>query len=67
MTCGKKKIYVLVEKYNIPFIDADYDVDNWFSWAKGMEWEPEKEYAVQCVLICVLNVRHYTLMKMDLT
>jgi len=27
---------------NIPFIDADYDRDNWFKRAKGMEWEPER-------------------------
>lgn len=26
----------------IPFVDADYDTDNWFSRTKGMEWEPEK-------------------------
>lgn len=30
------------EKLNIPFIDADYDVDNWFERARGMEWEPER-------------------------
>ena len=29
-------------KYNIPFIDADYDVKNWFELTKGMEWEPER-------------------------
>ncbi len=29
-------------KHNIPFIDADYDKDNWFERAKGMEWEPER-------------------------
>ena len=27
---------------NIPFIDADYDVDNWFERTKGMEWDPER-------------------------
>jgi epoxyqueuosine reductase len=27
---------------NIPFIDADYDVDNWFERTKGMEFEPER-------------------------
>lgn len=26
----------------IPFVDADYDTDNWFARTKGMEWEPEK-------------------------
>jgi predicted adenine nucleotide alpha hydrolase (AANH) superfamily ATPase len=30
------------QKMNIPFIDADYDSDNWFARVKGMEWEPEK-------------------------
>ncbi|MDE1171567.1 MAG: epoxyqueuosine reductase QueH [Verrucomicrobium sp.] len=30
------------EKMGIPFIDADYDTDNWFARVKGMEWAPEK-------------------------
>ena len=30
------------EKEGVPFIDADYDTDNWFARAKGLEWEPEK-------------------------
>jgi predicted adenine nucleotide alpha hydrolase (AANH) superfamily ATPase len=30
------------ELHNIPFVDADYDKDNWFERAKGMEWEPER-------------------------
>ena len=30
------------KKMNIPFIDADYDRDNWFKRAKGLEWEPER-------------------------
>ena len=30
------------EKHGVPFVDADYDTDNWFERAKGMEWEPEK-------------------------
>jgi epoxyqueuosine reductase len=30
------------EKMRIPFIDADYDVDNWFARARGMEREPER-------------------------
>lgn len=30
------------EQHNVPFIDADYDTDNWFERAKGMEWEPER-------------------------
>ena len=30
------------KKMDIPFIDADYDVDNWYERAKGMEFEPER-------------------------
>jgi len=30
------------DKNKIPFIDADYDVGNWFNKTKGMEWEPER-------------------------
>ncbi len=30
------------EKLGIPFVDADYDVQEWFYRAKGMEHEPER-------------------------
>ncbi len=30
------------EKMRIPFVDADYDVENWFARARGMELEPER-------------------------
>ena len=30
------------EKHNVPFIDVDYDVDNWFERTKGLEFEPER-------------------------
>lgn len=30
------------EKLGIDFVDGDYDVQNWFSQAKGMEHEPER-------------------------
>jgi len=29
-------------KYNIPFIDCDYDSDSWFERMKGLEYEPER-------------------------
>ncbi len=29
-------------KHGIPFIDADYDKDNWFERVKGLEFEPER-------------------------
>lgn len=36
------------EKYGIPFIDADYDRDEWFKRAKGMENEPER--GIRCTM-----------------
>lgn len=30
------------EKFGVPFIDADYDRDDWFERAKGLEWAPER-------------------------
>jgi epoxyqueuosine reductase len=34
------------KEHNIPFIDADYDTDNWFARTKGMEHAPER--GVRC-------------------
>lgn len=36
------------EKHQIPFIDGDYDVDEWFKRAKGMEQEPER--GIRCTM-----------------
>ncbi|MRJ10148.1 hypothetical protein EDL98_03535 [Ornithobacterium rhinotracheale] len=36
------------EKHNIPIIDADYDVDNWYARARGMEFEPER--GIRCTM-----------------
>ncbi len=36
------------EKHNVPFVDADYDTDNWFERAKGMEDEPER--GIRCTM-----------------
>ncbi len=36
------------EKLGIPFIDADYDVQNWFARARGMENEPER--GIRCTM-----------------
>ena len=38
----KNENIAFAEKHGVPFIDADYDVDNWFERAKGMEYEPER-------------------------
>lgn len=38
----KQENIVFAEKHQIPFIDADYDKDNWFERVKGLEWEPER-------------------------
>lgn len=36
------------EQFGVPFVDADYDKDNWFDRARGMEWEPER--GVRCTM-----------------
>jgi len=36
------------EKHQVPFIDADYDRDNWFERARGMEFEPER--GIRCTM-----------------
>lgn len=36
------------EKHKVPFVDADYDSDNWFASAKGMEQEPER--GIRCTM-----------------
>jgi epoxyqueuosine reductase len=30
------------QKLNIPFVDVDYDVDNWYARTQGMEFDPER-------------------------
>jgi predicted adenine nucleotide alpha hydrolase (AANH) superfamily ATPase len=30
------------QKHGVPFMDADYDADNWMARAKGLEMEPER-------------------------
>lgn len=36
------------EQHNIPFVDADYDVEEWFKRARGMENEPER--GIRCTM-----------------
>ena len=38
----KKENIMFADKHGIPFIDADYDKDQWFARVKGLEWEPER-------------------------
>lgn len=36
------------DRHNIEFVDADYDRDNWFAKAEGMEQEPER--GIRCTM-----------------
>jgi len=36
------------DKLGVPFVDADYDKDNWMARAKGMEYEPER--GIRCTM-----------------
>lgn len=47
------------QEFGVPFIDADYDRDNWFTRAKGMEHEPERGIRCTMCLICALNVQPF--------
>lgn len=38
----KQENKIFAEKHAIPFIDADYDKDQWFTRIKGLEYEPER-------------------------
>ncbi len=38
----KQENIIFAQKHAIPFIDVDYDKDNWFERVKGLEWEPER-------------------------
>ena len=38
----KAEIVAFAAKRSIPFIDVDYDTDNWFARIKGLEKEPER-------------------------
>ena len=47
------------QKLLVPFVDADYDVENWFSRAKGMEGEPER--GRRCTMCFDLRFEHAAL------
>ncbi|MBP4136439.1 epoxyqueuosine reductase QueH, partial [Streptococcus agalactiae] len=36
------------DQHGVPFVDADYDTDNWFARARGMENEPER--GIRCTM-----------------
>uniref|UniRef100_UPI003341549E epoxyqueuosine reductase QueH n=1 Tax=Castellaniella defragrans TaxID=75697 RepID=UPI003341549E len=44
----KEENVLFAQKHGIEFIDADYDVDNWFERIKGFENEPERGH--RCTL-----------------
>jgi epoxyqueuosine reductase len=44
----KRENIRFAEKHGVAFIDADYDRDEWFVRAKGMEMEPER--GIRCTM-----------------
>lgn len=44
----KNENIAFAEKHGVPFVDADYDSDEWFVRAKGMEFEPER--GIRCTM-----------------
>ena len=47
------------EKHGVPFVDADYDTENWFARAKGMENEPER--GIRCTMCFDMRFERSTL------
>lgn len=54
------------EKMGISFIDADYDVQNWFARSKGMEYEPERGKRCSMCFDMRLNGQLFMPMRMIL-
>lgn len=59
-TLRKEENMRFAEQHGIPFIDADYDTDNWFERARGMETSLSAAFAAPCVLICVSSAPRCT-------
>ena len=47
--------YPICRKTWRAFVDADYDTDNWFERAKGMECSLSAVFGVPCALICAFE------------
>ncbi len=56
----KEENIAFAEKCHIPFVDGDYDTENWFARAKGLEWEPERgARCTMCFDIRFERTAHY--------
>jgi predicted adenine nucleotide alpha hydrolase (AANH) superfamily ATPase len=56
----KKENIKFAEKLEIKFVDADYDVSNWFDEIKGLENEPERgKRCTKCFDMRFLRTAHY--------
>lgn len=56
----KNEIMGFSQKIGIPFIDADYDVQNWFTATAGLEHEPERgRRCVVCFEMRLKRTAHY--------
>ena len=45
------------EQHGIPFIDCDYDTDNWFDRVKGWKTRPNAASAARSASTCVSSAR----------
>lgn len=44
----KDENIAFAQKHGVPFVDADYDSEEWFTRAQGMEYEPER--GIRCTM-----------------
>jgi len=56
----KNELLHFCQKLNISFIDGDYDVVDWFKWARKFKKEPERgERCCQCFNMRLLKTAEY--------
>lgn len=56
----KQEVKRFAEKLHVPVIDADYDVDNWFTYIHGLEQKPERGVrCTACFSLRLTKTAHY--------
>ncbi|OQW91038.1 MAG: hypothetical protein BWK79_17960 [Beggiatoa sp. IS2] len=56
----KHEIKQFAKKLKVPFVDADYDVENWFTHVHGLEQEPERgERCTACFTLRLAKTAQY--------
>ena len=60
----KRENMRFADKLGVPFVDGDYDPDNWFARVKGLEQEPER--GARCTLCFDMRLERAALFAHDM-